>query len=172
MSNNWQDLLDESCETFTDCDRYERDIFGTKTPGWFRVGPNYCSLAQITGGQIRAHPWRRSVGYRKPGILPDRRSYAQETAIFGTAFPMEIDESLTILRNFIATAREFEQSVTNVLPPWPSGQLIWRLTRLQDAVARARRQAGHMAADLVLAPDADCWRELETRYPNLFKNKH
>jgi hypothetical protein len=81
---------------------------------------------------------------------------------------METDETLGTLREFIATARELEATIPKMLPPRPSESLVRRSERLKDAIARARRQAGHMAADLLLA-DAECWKEITIRRADLFK---
>jgi hypothetical protein len=81
---------------------------------------------------------------------------------------MEIDACLAVLRDFVATARKLEQTIPKILPPRASGQIFRRSERLRDAVARARRQAGHLAADLVLA-DAECWKEIEIRRRGMLK---
>ena len=70
----------------------------------------------------------------------------------------KIDDDLAALRDLIAHLDRVERRLPDLLPRYAGDALCWRASRLKDALARARGQVGHMAAELVLAP-AECWRQ-------------
>jgi len=46
------------------------------------------------------------------------------------------DDGLAALRDLIAHLDQVERRLPNLLPPYPSDALCWRLARLKDALRR------------------------------------